>query len=322
MDLKSCSRGSNKVLLVLVFVLSYNLSQGQHVPYYPISYRIFSPFIFNPAIAGSKDITSVDVIISNYGKSNSQLASGNLRLSKSHKDYFTSLSTTEFTKFGVGGYLFNDENDLSRNIGLGGTASYHLQLDEKELSFLSFGVSPKVVFNDYSGDPDLGKPAEKTFFFNVDAGIYYYNANLFAGISGTNLLGSPKDPDSLGIYTIPVSRQLFFQVGYKLILSRSLNLLLEPSLIVNSDDSFSGEIIDMFKPALKLYAGNFCVGTYFNDFDKISFFLQYKYSKLYIGTYFELPYNSPYYKKPILAEIAVGINLSAIKSGFARGNHW
>jgi type IX secretion system PorP/SprF family membrane protein len=308
--------------VILINAISFNVVYGQQTPDFPLSYRIFSPFIFNPAIAGSKDFTSVDLLFSNYGKSNSQLASGNLRLSKSHKEYFSSLSTPEFTNIGVGGYLFNDYNDLSRNIGIGGTVSYHLQLDKNAISYLSFGVSAKAVFNDYSGDIDLNKPAAKTFFPNFDAGLYYYTTYLFAGISATNLLGNPNKPDSLGFYTIPVSRQLFFQVGYKLVLSRSLNLLLEPSLIVNSDDTFSGKITGMFKPGLKLYAGNYCIGTYFDDFNKISFFLQYKYSKIYVGTYFELPYNSPFYKQPILAEFALGVNISAIKSGFSRGNHW
>jgi len=308
--------------ILIVFALSFNIANGQQTPLKPISYRVFTPFIFNPAVAGSKDFSTIDLLISNYDKSNSQIISGNLRLSKSGKKYFSALSAPEFTNIGVGGYLFNDLSDLSQNIGIGGTIAYHLQLDKNALSFLSFGVSPKAVFNKYSGDPDLGKPAKDTFYPNFDAGLYFYTSNFFAGVSGTNLLGNPEEPDSLGVYAIPVSRQLFLQVGYKFVLSRSHNLLLEPSIIVNTDDTFSGEIIDMFKPALKFYAGNFCLGTYFNDLDKISFFFRYNYSRFYIGTYFELPYNSPFYKQPVLAEFAAGINLSAIRSGFTRGNHW
>ena len=301
---------------------SFNLIYGQETPINPVSYRLFTPFIFNPAIAGSKDISTVDLMLSNYGQSNSQVASANLRLSKSHKEYFSSLSTPEFTKIGVGAYLFNDLNDLSRNIGIGGTGSYHIQLDEKALSFLSFGVSAKAVYNIYEGDPDLSKPAKNTFFPNLDAGVYYHNSGLFAGISATNLLGNPEDPDSLGSYTIPVSRQFFLQAGYKIVLSRSLDILLEPSLIINTDDSFSGKITDMLEPALKLYAGSFCLGTYFNDFEKISFFFQYNYQRLYIGTYFAMPFNSPFYKNPLLAEFAFGINITAYKSGISRRNHW
>jgi type IX secretion system PorP/SprF family membrane protein len=310
------------LFFLLLIVVSFNVNYGQQVPDYPVSYRLFNPFIFNPAIAGSKDFSSVDLVAGSYGNSNSQIASGNLRISKSRKEYFSSLSAPEFSKIGVGGYLFNDLNDSSRNIGIGGTGAYHMQLNKNALSFLSFGLSVKAIYNDYSGNSDLNKPAEKTFFPQVDAGIYYYSSTLFAGISATNLLGNPNKADSLGFYTIPVSRQLFFQIGYKLVISRSLNILLEPSLIVNSDFTFSGDMIDMIKPGLKLYTNNFCIGTFFNDFDKISFLLQYKYSRLYVGTYFELAYNEPFYKHPILAEVAIGVNISSIKSGLFRANHW
>ena len=292
------------------------------MPLSPVSYRIFTPFIFNPAIAGSKDFASVDLLLSNYGKSNSQVAGINFRLAKPSPKYITSLSTPEFTNIGIGAYFFNDNTGLTHNLGGAVTGSYHLKLDKNALSFLSFGLSAKTIFNNYSGNPDLSSPAENNFLPNVDAGIYYYGTSLFAGLSGTNLLGNQEKPDTLDTYKIPVSRQIFFQVGYKLVLSRSFDLILEPSLIVNSDDSFSGKITDMFKPALKLYAGSFCMGTYFDDFNKISFFLQYQYSRLYVGTYFALPYNSPFYKQPIIAEFSIGINISAIKSGFSRGNHW
>ena len=308
--------------LFLAFALSLKVTNGQQVPLNPVSYRIFSPFIFNPAIAGSKDFSTIDLLISNNGKFKSQVVSGDLRLSKSHKEYVSSLSAPEFTNIGIGGYLFNDHNNTSRNIGLGGTVSYHLQLDKDALSYLSFGVSAKAIFNDYSGKSDFNRPVKETFFPEFDAGLYYYNAYFFTGLSATNLLGNPDMPDSLGFYTVTVSRQLFFQVGCKFVISKSLNILLEPSLIINSDDVFSGKISDMLKPGLKLFANNFCIGTYFNDYKKISFFLQYKYPKIYLGTYFEMAQNSAFYKQPILAEFAMGLNLSAIKSGFSRENHW
>ena len=309
-------------LMVLINLLSLNLVIGQQVPEYPVSYRLYTPFVFNPAIAGSKDFSEIDLLFGNYGNSNSQLAGGNFRIAKSRKEYLTSVSVPEFTNFGAGGFIFNDKNDTSRNIGAGLTGSYHLQLDKKALSFLSFGVTVKAIYNDFPGNTDLNKPAEKTFFPNVDAGIYYYTSSYYAGISATNLLGNPNDPDSLGYYTIPASGQIFFNAGYKFVLSRTWNILLEPFLIVNTDFEFSGEVTDWFKPGLKLYAGNFCAGTYFNDFNKISFLFQYRYNKVYVGSYFEMFYNEPFYKQPILAELVFGINLSAVRSGLSRHNHW
>lgn len=311
-----------KFLLFLFLAFSFNVSDGQQIPLNPVSYRIFSPFIFNPAISGSKDFFSLDLIAGVKGNDKSQIISGNTRLSKKIPGYFSSPGATEFTKIGVGGFLFNDMNGLSRNIGAGASGSYHLQLDKQALSFISFGAAAKAVYSIYSGNPELSDSAKNTFFPNLDAGIYFYNPSFYAGLSATNLLGNPEDSDTLSISTIPVSRQFFFQVGYRFVINRSLNILLEPSVIINTDDSFSQKISEMIKPALKVYAGDFCLGTYFNDFSKISFFSQYKFPRLYLGTYFELPNDSPFFKKSLTAELALGINFSGIKSGFPRFNHW
>jgi hypothetical protein len=132
------------VFALLLNAISIDTGYGQQVPDHPVSYRIYNPFIFNPAIAGSKDFTSVDLLLNSFGNSNSQIASGNLRISKLKKEYISSLSTPEFTKIGAGGYIFNELNDSSRNIGFGASGSYHLQLDKNALSFLSFGLSVKA----------------------------------------------------------------------------------------------------------------------------------------------------------------------------------
>lgn len=322
MNLKSDNKIVRTVISLFTFLLLTQLVSGQTTPLNPVSYRIFSPFIFNPAIAGSKDFFSADLIAGKYGSTNSQILSGSARLGKTLPGYYSSPGLTQFTNIGLGGSLFNETDGTTRNIGISGTGSYHLQLDKNALSFLSFGATVKAVYNNYSGNPDLSDTARTIFYPNFDAGVYYYSENLFAGVSVTNILGSPESEDTLRIYNIPVSQQLFFQLGYKFVISRSLNILIEPSLIINSDFSFSGEIIDMVEPMLKVYAGNFCAGTYFNDFDKYSFFFQYKYPKFYVGTYFELTKGAPFYKSPILAEVAVGINISAIKHGSTRFNHW
>jgi hypothetical protein len=73
---------------------------------------------------------------------------------------------------------------------------------------------------------------------------------------------------------------------------------------------------------LKVYAGNFCIGTYFNDYSKISFFFQYRFPRLYLGAFFAMPKNSPYFKESPTTEIAVGINFSRNKSGFTKNSHW
>jgi hypothetical protein len=160
---------------------------------------------------------------------------------------------------------------------------------------------------------------------NLDAGIYYYNPNFYVGFSATNILGNPEDRDSLGLYSIPVTRQYFFLAGYKFVLSRSLDIVLEPSVIITSDDTLSLDmdgITGMIKPGLRLYMGKFCVGTYFQDFNKIPFFFQYKYPRFYVATFFEIPKNIPFYKKELTAEIGIGVNLGVDRFTTKKESHW
>jgi type IX secretion system PorP/SprF family membrane protein len=322
MDFKFSPSIKLKAASALIISFIFINSSGQQTPTYPVYHRIVTPFIFNPAIAGSKDFFSTDISAGKNGKVNAQLISGNMRLSKAAEHYISSPGIPKFTNIGVGGYIFNEYNGSTRNTGLAIAGSYHLQLDKEGLSFISVGAAAKLVTSKFSGDVDLSQPASTKVFPDFDAGIYYYRTNLYAGISATNLLGTPANSDTLTTYVIPVSRQFFLNAGYKIILSKSRNILLEPFIIFNSDDKFSGEILDMIQPGLKLYTGNFCVGTYFNDFDRFSFFFQYKYNSFYVGAFFSMPYNSPFYKTPLIEEITIGINLSSIKSGISRVYHW
>jgi type IX secretion system PorP/SprF family membrane protein len=307
---------------LIALLLSSGISTGQQAPFYPVSYRIFNPFIFNPAVAGSKDFTTADLNAGKHGDLNSQIVSFNGRLSKPGVSYFSSEGIPEFTNIGVGGIVFNEMNDISRIVGIAATGAYHLKLDRNALSYISIGASLKALFNNYQGDEDLNRPAKSTFFPNVDLGLYYYSPIIYAGISATNILGKPAEPDTLGYSTIPVSRQYYLNVGTKIVIHKSYNLVVEPSLYVIADDSLSQEPLEMIKPAIRLYAGKFCIGTYLNNLDNVSFLFQFKYPKFHIGAYFEMQRKSPFYRTPPIAEIAFGMNLAAIKSGVSRLNHW
>jgi type IX secretion system PorP/SprF family membrane protein len=314
------------VFLIPIFIFSFKQMAGQQTPLSPVSYRIFSPFIFNPAIAGSKDFSSVDIISQWQGQINSQIVAVNSRITKKGPDYFSSHVLKEYINIGIGGSIFNEVSGTMHNTGFSTVCSYQLQLDKKALSFLSFGAALKGVYNFMdtvsSVDPLLNKPSLRTFYPNLDAGIYYYSPNLFAGISATNLLGNPGDPDTLGISRIPVSRQYFFIAGYKFLVSRSLNIVVEPSIIINADESANQKITDLLEPMLKVYLQNFCLGTYFNDYKKISLFFQYKYPRFYVGSFVEIPKGLPYFKKNLNIELALGINLSKINSKYNKYYHW
>lgn len=312
-------------LVFLMFVGSLALNNcllGQHLPFRPISTRVFTPFMINPAIAGSKDFMAIDLATTIQGDDFSQLLSSNSRIAKRGPRYFGAPVGKSFTSIGVGGALFNDHSGPSRNIGVSAAASYHIPLNDKNISFVSAGLAVKGIYNIIDSIPDLGVPGKESIIPNLDAGIYLYSQNLYAGVSVTNLLGSLIDSADMALYNIPVSRQYFFLAGYKLVLSRSLNIVLEPSLIINLDDSLKFGSKESYNPMLKLYMDAFCLGAYLHDYNNLTFFFQYKFPKLYIGTLIDFPRDVPFYKRDLTVEIAAGINFGGVTKTSGSRYHW
>jgi type IX secretion system PorP/SprF family membrane protein len=323
MNLKNKVPIVEKILLTFVFVSTFGILEGQQNPLSPVSYWVFTPYIYNPAIVGSKDFLSLGLNATFQGKSNSQLLSGNTRLSKTQSGYFSSPDILEFKNIGVGGSVYKDIDGLSRNLGISGAFSYQLPLNPANLSFLSFGVSVKGVYNML--DNGLTGPArsfKKTFFPDFDLGIYYYGANFFTGLSSTNILGNPWKSDSLEIFKIPVSRQYFFTAGYKILLSRSLNMVLEPSVLIFSNDSIIRKKSAKINPIIRLYMEDFCLGASFHSDGKISFFSQFRYPGFFVGAYYELPKKIAFYKKAPIVEFTAGVTIQPDKSRFSNHSHW
>lgn len=296
--------------------------KGQQAPFYPVSYRIFNPFVFNPAVAGSKDFSSFDISLSNRGSENSIMGSFNARLSKITDNYVSSLPAPEFTNIGVGGFIFNEQIGDTRNTGFGVSASYHYAIDRDAKSFVSAGATIKAIYHDFAGDSESSLPEFNTFLPTADAGIYYYSPRFYAGVSGTNLFFVTDVSDTLGVYTAPITPMLFFHAGYKFIISDLDNMIIEPILILEYPYENSANFEEIIKPGVRLYSGALSAGTFLNDLKRLSFFMQFKYKKTSLGAYFELPYKAAYYRTPMIAEITFGINLSVIRSGYQQNNHW
>lgn len=321
--IKSESQTGIIIFLTLLSVsFSYKV-KAQQTPLNPLSYWVFTPYIYNPAMVGSKDYLTLDFNAAFQEKSNTQILAGNTRLSRTRPGYFSSPQLKEFNSVGIGGSVFNDVKSPSHNIGISAAGSYQIPLGARDLSFLSFGASVKGVYNmTDTGVTEAGSAAIKTFYPNLDAGVYYYGTNFFTGISVVNLLGNPRERDSTGHYLIPVSRRYFFTLGYKFLLSKARNIVLEPSVLINVADSTSGKIGDNITPILKLYIDNFCLGSYFLTDGNTSFFFQYRYPRFYVGAFYELPRKTAYYKKAPIVELTLGFNFQADKSRFSKRSQW
>jgi type IX secretion system PorP/SprF family membrane protein len=272
---------------------------------------------------GSKDFISVGINAAFQGNSNSQLLSGNSRISKTRSGYFSSPDIIEFKNVGIGGSLFRDLKGISRNIGASVSGSYQIPLNTRKLSFLSFGITLKGVYNTL--DNDSVGPAhsfKKTFYPDFDFGIYYYGTSFFTGISSTNILGNPFKSDSLAIFRIPESRQYFFTAGFKILLNKPMNIVLEPSVLIVAHDSTLSKIADNINPIVRLYLEDFCFGSSYGNGGKISFFAQYRYPKFYVGAYYEIAKKTPYFKKTPIVEFTLGLNIQPDKSRLSNHSHW
>ena len=311
-----------KASLFLVFIMIFGDVISQQTPLNPISNRVFTPFIINPAIAGSKDFMAIDISAVIQGADMSQLLSGNTRIAKKGPTYFGAPVSRSYTRFGVGAALFNDVIGPSRNLGLTAAGSYHIPLNDKNLSFLSVGLAVKGIYNMMDSIPDGIAPQKNSFIPNADAGVYYYGQSLYAGISATNILGSMIDSADLAVYDVPVSREYFLIAGYKFVLSKSFNIVIEPSLIIDLNDSLNFDKKETYNPMLKIYLEDFCLGGYLHDYDKFTFFFQYKFPRIYIGTLVDFPRDVPFYKKDLIIEIAAGINFGSISRSSSTKWHW
>lgn len=320
MGLKSNRQVIGRIFLILLFIFSFCSANGQQTSLNPISYWVFVPYIYNPAMVGSKDFLSIGVNAAFQGESNTQLISGNTRITKINSGYFSSPDIIEFRNTGIGASVFNDFDGLSRNIGLSASGSYQLPLNTHKLSFLSFGVSVKEEYHTITAQ--LENTVKKTFYPNLDFGIYYYGTNFFTGLSAINIFGSPWKPDTLGVFKVPVSREYFFTAGYKILLSKSLNIVLEPSVLILASDSTFSKISNNINPIIKLYLEDFCLGTSFLSKGKISIFAQFRYPRFYVGALYELANKTPYYKTKPIVEFTLGINLQPDKSRFSNHSHW
>ena len=96
MFVKTERHSIERILLTIVFVSSLGISKGQQSPLSPLSYWVFTPYIYNPAMVGSKDFLSIGATAAFQDKSNAQLISFNTRLTKNNPRYFLSPETKEF----------------------------------------------------------------------------------------------------------------------------------------------------------------------------------------------------------------------------------
>lgn len=287
---------------------------AQSVPSRPLSIPVYNPLVLNPAYAGSKDFTSISLTSRIYNVPDNQVITLHQRLSD---------PTGSFSGVGVGGYLFQEQNEHSWNMGIAGSGAYHFPLDQAKLHNIAVGATMKAILNIPKNKSELASDSLQTAFRpNMDLGLYYYGPTAFAGFSVTTLFGTRLKEDLTTASDSYIPREYNLYGGYKFLLSRENAIVLEPSLLLSVNDSTFSEAFDHLVPYLKLYLQNFYIGTYIKTLDTFALFFQYQFPRFYTGVFLEFPRVGFLNNDNIIFEISLGVNLGRGDRRFELIRHW
>jgi type IX secretion system PorP/SprF family membrane protein len=312
-----------KVFYIILIIAPINLF-GQDYLLNPEGTWISNPLWYNPAISGSRDYHPLNFTYAAGNNFEAFNLSGHTRLTKKVEGYQNIPDHFSYRNSGIGYQLFKRSTDKIESTGFKATSSYHIGLNKSSTSFLALGLSLQGSINTVTSVPDTEVPDstinETTYDPNIDFGIYYYSPKLYIGLSSTGIIEGLPDHDSL-VYKHE-TRHYHLMAGYKFILYRPMNLLIEPSVVFSISDSTINDAVNHIYPMLKIYVDNFCFGTYFYNRDKISVFFRYNYPGIYISAFLAVPRKSPYYKKVPSVELSAGINLSYSRARQHKRFHW
>jgi len=190
-----------KRLLLFVVCLGLarvGLAQEALIRSYPLN-----PLAVNPAYAGSREVTSLSVILKR-------------RSLVLQNTYTSQLFSMDFPlaseRGGLGFQVFNDQFNPAGTLGFYGSGAYRIPL-ERLNGTLALGVqagfTQVVAFNSIAGNNE--------YPFTMGLGAYFNTAHFYAGLAQQNLVGRA---DSYGTPLRPV----FLTAGYLFDLSDNVKL--------------------------------------------------------------------------------------------------
>jgi len=225
-----------KKTLVLLFTLFIVvISKAQNYPHYTMF--MFNKLLYNPAYAGNKDLTTVNV----YGRRqwtgiNGAPSGATITIDGPLGSYMK-----PFRPVAVGFVLNTEKAGIVTNTSLIGYYAYRIQMANK--STLSFGLQAGLTLHsaDYSqlnpldqNDPNINysKDISNIPLPNFGAGVYYSGKNFYAGFSIPYLVENKYSHNSWGsksdIYGKQV-RTYFLSGGYIFKISDAVKL--EPQVL-------------------------------------------------------------------------------------------
>lgn len=225
-----------RLLLVLCASAIVFISNGQNYPHYTMF--MFNKLLYNPAYAGNKDITTVNV----YGRKQWTGISGAPTGATITIDGPIGSYMKPFRSIAAGFSLNSEKAGIVTNTNLMAYGAYRIKLSNE--SMLSFGlqVGTTLYSADYSklnpsdqNDPNINysKDVSNMPLPNFGAGVYYTGKNYYAGFAIPFLAQNSYDKNSFNsngdIYGKQV-RTYFLSGGYIFTISPVVKL--EPQVLM------------------------------------------------------------------------------------------
>ena len=205
---------------------------GQNSPHFTMF--MYNKLLFNPAYAGSRDVTSADAAYRDQW-TGIQGAPKTLNVSV---DGPVGSYMRAFRKVAIGVSISNEQFGVENNTDLVAYYAYRIKLEKSILSFgLDAGV--KLYTANYTqlnlvsqNDPQFNHNVKNALLPNFGAGVYWSGENFYAGGSVPNLLQNyyDKDGQHLDNNTAREIRSYYINGGYVFPISETVKL--EPQAMV------------------------------------------------------------------------------------------
>lgn len=237
-----------KRLLILSTLVVFSVTaHSQQLPLY--SQYMMNSFLLNPAVAGVDGLTSVNLTAREQwlGFENAPrtvaisftsrlLRSSPINRTRSVRHNPTAMSRSG--NVGLGGYIYNDRNGIVNRTGIQGTYTYHISMDQNQLSF---GISltafqlkmddRNAILHDNS-DPLLINSRKALFVPDVNLGVYYSSPTYYIGFSSAQLLQSALKFGNDGLREYKMLRHYYLTAGYGFFFDNGVTI--EPSLLMQT----------------------------------------------------------------------------------------
>jgi len=238
------------LFILLYVVICVFDAEAQQLPVY--SQYVMNKFLINPAIAGSEGFTAINLTAREQwiGMKDSPkthaLSFHSRILNDNHISRITSVrrkskKSSRDSKVGLGGYIFNDRTGLVSRTGLKLTYAYHIDIKEGQLSFglsgalYQFRLDHEKFHSFEPGDIVLDNANYTTLIPDADAGVYYSDQNLYAGLSVSSLFQSYFKFGDQGYENYRMDRHYYLIGGYYYRLNRDVTI--EPNLLIKVSES-------------------------------------------------------------------------------------